>query len=102
MFCVLYPFVTYLLTLPWISLAAFSDTSKSIQNELLYCMHVFIQVVFGRGGGGVKALNMFQFKLRPPLWSSGQSYWLQIQRSRFRFPALPDFLRSSGSGTGST
>jgi hypothetical protein len=29
-----------------------------------------------------------------PLWSSGQSFWLQIQRSRFRFPALPDFLRS--------
>jgi hypothetical protein len=38
----------------------------------------------------------------PPLWSSCQSYWLQIQRSRVRFPALPDFLRSSGSGTGST
>ena len=38
----------------------------------------------------------------PPLWSSGQSFWLQIQRSRVRFPALPDFLRSSGSGTGST
>jgi hypothetical protein len=30
------------------------------------------------------------------------SSWLQIQRSRVRFPALPDFLRSSGSGTGST
>jgi hypothetical protein len=28
--------------------------------------------------------------------------WIQIQRSRIRFPALPDFLRSSGSGTGST
>jgi hypothetical protein len=28
--------------------------------------------------------------------------WLQIQRSRVRFPELPDFLRSSGSGTGST
>jgi hypothetical protein len=27
--------------------------------------------------------------------------WTQIQRSRIRFPALPDFLRSSGSGTGS-
>ena len=27
----------------------------------------------------------------PPLWSSGQSFWLQIQRSRVRFPALPDF-----------
>ena len=39
---------------------------------------------------------------RPPLWSSGQSCWLQIQRSRVRFPALPDFLSSSGSGTGST
>jgi hypothetical protein len=37
----------------------------------------------------------------PPLWSSSQSSWLQIQRSRFRFPALPDFL-NSGSGTGST
>jgi hypothetical protein len=39
---------------------------------------------------------------RPPLWSSGQSSWLQVQRSLVRFPALPDFLRSSGSGTGST
>jgi len=39
---------------------------------------------------------------RPPLWSSGQSFWLHIQRSRVRFPALPDFLSSSGSGTAST
>jgi hypothetical protein len=39
---------------------------------------------------------------RPPLWSSGQSTWLQIQRSRVRFPALLDFMRNSGSGTGST
>jgi hypothetical protein len=39
---------------------------------------------------------------RPPLWSSGQGFWLQILRSRVWFPALPDFLRSSGSGTGST
>ena len=37
-----------------------------------------------------------------PLWSSGQSFWLQIHRSRVRSPALPDFLSSSGSGTGST
>ena len=41
-------------------------------------------------------------QLGPPLWSSGQSFWLQIQRSRVRFPALPDFLSSSGYGTGST
>jgi hypothetical protein len=32
----------------------------------------------------------------------GQSSWLQTQRSRVRFPPLPDFLRSSRSGTGST
>jgi hypothetical protein len=38
----------------------------------------------------------------PPVWSSGQSFWLQIQRPRVRFPAIPDFLRSSGSGMGST
>jgi hypothetical protein len=38
----------------------------------------------------------------PPLWSSGQSSWLQIQRSRLRFRALPDFLRNSRSVTGST
>jgi hypothetical protein len=30
----------------------------------------------------------------PPLWSSGQSSWLQTQRSRVRFPTLPDFLSS--------
>jgi hypothetical protein len=36
------------------------------------------------------------------LWSSGQSSWLQIQRSWVRFPAVQDFLRSSGSETGST
>jgi hypothetical protein len=48
--------------------------------------------------------NIFIISLpsRPPLWSSDQSFWLQIQRSRVRFPALPDFLRSSGSGMGST
>jgi hypothetical protein len=36
------------------------------------------------------------------LWSSGHSYWLQIQRSRVWFLALPDFPRSGVSGTGST
>jgi hypothetical protein len=38
----------------------------------------------------------------PPLWSSGHSSWLQIQSSWVRFPALTNFLKSSGSGTGST
>jgi hypothetical protein len=46
--------------------------------------------------------NETKVLLGPPLWSSGQSFWLQIQRSRVRFPELPDLLSSSGSGTGST
>ena len=44
----------------------------------------------------------YEKRVRPRLWSSGQSFWLQIQRSRVRFSALPGFLSSSGSGTGST
>jgi hypothetical protein len=38
----------------------------------------------------------------PPLWSSSQSFWLLTQRSRVRFSALPNFLLSSRSGTGSS
>jgi hypothetical protein len=38
----------------------------------------------------------------PPLWSSGQSVWLQIQTFRFRFPTLPHFVRTSESVTGTT
>ena len=48
------------------------------------------------------SLRFVYRQMGPPLWSSGQSFWLQIQRARVRFPALPDFLSSSGSGTGST
>jgi hypothetical protein len=36
------------------------------------------------------------------LWSSGQSSWIQIQRSQVRFLALPDYSASSWSGMGST
>jgi hypothetical protein len=40
-------------------------------------------------------------RVRPLLWSGGQSYWPQIQRSRVPFPALPNILRNGGCGTGS-
>jgi hypothetical protein len=36
------------------------------------------------------------------VWSSRQNYWLQIQRSQFRFPTILYFLKSNGSGTGSS
>ena len=47
-------------------------------------------------------LYIYIYTYRPPLLSSGQSFWLQTQRSRVRSPALPDFPSSIGSGTGST
>jgi hypothetical protein len=31
----------------------------------------------------------FALKMRPASWSSGQSFWLLIMRSRVRFPVLP-------------
>jgi hypothetical protein len=39
-----------------------------------------------------------------PISTGEQAGWAKrnILRSRVRFPALPDFLRGSGSGTGST
>jgi hypothetical protein len=40
--------------------------------------------------------------LEAPLWSNDQSSWLKTQRSWVRLPALPDFLCSIESGTGST
>jgi hypothetical protein len=42
------------------------------------------------------------FRIRSRLWSSGQSCCLQTQRCRVQFPALLDFLSSSGSETGYT
>ena len=72
-------------------------------------MHILIKnaikshkILSPRGERILDDFNVFFNKYGPPLWSSGQSFWLQIQRSRVRFPALPDFLSSSGSGTGST
>jgi hypothetical protein len=41
---------------------------------------------------GRKDLYTVHLKHRQPLWSSGQSSWLRTQRSRVRFPALPNFL----------
>jgi hypothetical protein len=61
-----------------------------------------------RGPPRIRALTCTHKHTRTPdlssikncLSSSGQSSWLQMQRSRIQFPALQDFLRSNGSGTG--
>ena len=83
-------FTCRLKTMKWVARAVWraweTDTSQSkrhnIPEDLYFVLYSFVH--------------------RPPLWSIGQSFRLQIQRSRVRFPALPDFLSSSGSGTGST
>jgi hypothetical protein len=49
--------------------------------------------------GGLNFIQRFSIMY---LWSSGQSSWLRTRGPGFLFPALPDFVRISGSGTGST
>jgi hypothetical protein len=46
--------------------------------------------------------NRHTLRSNTKTWSIGQSSWLETQKSRDRFPALPDFLSSSGPGTGSS
>ena len=74
------------------------------EKELLYLLHRRLGGPLEKVkiSGCQRDLNTDCPACGPPLWSSGQSFWLQIQRSRVRSPALPDFLSSSGSGTGST
>ena len=75
-----------------------------IQRENIHCVRWAVQIV--STCNSCQTHNSYLItsliRIRPPLWSSGQSFWLQIQRSRVRSPALPNFLSSSGSGTGST
>ena len=72
---------------------------SSLFNLLRYSIYLFRHLTYLKY---YSIYFIYLVCLRPPLWSSGQSFWLQIQRCRVRFPALPDFLSSSGSGTGST
>ena len=65
-------------------------------------LHPHISIPYVQMGRSIVLYTVSLLSRGPPLWSSGQSFWLQIQRSRVRSPALPDFLSSSGSGTGST
>jgi hypothetical protein len=56
-------------------------------------------------GSTIEHCNIIQFGktmgfVRPPLWSSGQSSWLQIRRPGF--DSWPYQKKNSGSGTGST
>ena len=74
----------------WLCISHAFSTQKRLQNIGLAAFFNLLESEFVEVYGWL------------PLWSSGQSFWLQMQRSRVRFPAPPDFLSSSGSGTGST
>jgi hypothetical protein len=50
----------------------------------------------------VISITYYKNKLRDLSPREKYSSWLQSQSSRVRFPALPEFLGSNGSGTGST
>jgi hypothetical protein len=88
---------------------------KTINNDVTYGMNVHVLTQANTdekdkfSGEAICKLNpqwranlYMQFNIvGTPLWSSGQSSCLQIQRSRVRLQALPNFL-SSASGTGYT
>jgi hypothetical protein len=51
---------------------------------------------------GSKRKASYVLYWRPPLWSSGQEFLVIDPEVRVRFPALPDFMRSSEPETRST
>jgi hypothetical protein len=53
-----------------------------------------------KAGTCINSFLVFIFLFAPPLRSSGQ-FLATDPEVRVPFPALPDFLRNSGSGTGS-
>ena len=69
---------------PLILIVALGPNSYLLRNLLLYYTILCFTVVL----------------TWPPLWSSGQSFWLQIQRSRVRSPVLPDFHSASWASWG--
>jgi hypothetical protein len=76
--------------------------STGCDTHLLMAVGSVPQDIRSHGKVGSCATSQNVYGLGPPLWSSSQSSWLLTQKPRVPFPALPDFLSSSGSGTGST
>jgi hypothetical protein len=95
---------SFLSVVPVITSPLIPEFKKMIEKECMH--HLRISVWFYNPFVGpwplFQFLNPTHSRCWPPLWSSGQSSWLQIQRFRVRVLALHDFLRSSGSVTGST
>ena len=93
------PFMSFKKVLPNrpMRIAYWITKATNIHSEYIQLITFSLQLLHERA-----SILLYIYIVGPPLWSSGQSFWLQIQRSRVRFPALPDLLCISGSGTGST
>ena len=100
-----------LLLFPWcwsfsqMSLGRYLQTFREFVTSFIFRIKKLMRMFCTEVIDAAFLRNIYYFLMAgtwPPLWSIGQSFWLQIQRSRVRFPSLPDFLSSSGSGTGST
>jgi hypothetical protein len=78
--------------------AASSPNTLVTSYHTLWCS---ISVDCNLGGFYVSSVVFVMWQQRPPLWSSGQSSWLQIRRPGFDSRHYQG-KKSSGSGTGST
>jgi hypothetical protein len=80
--------------------ATYKQSDIPLQFRGLFCFHFFflgyITTILKSSGSCFLFLflNVFVNVLRSPQWSSGQISLLLTQRSRVRFPELPNFLSS--------
>ena len=68
-----------------------TTTDSLYHRAITYIEILIVKIFIQQEMNGNLCVCVFVCVYRPPLWSSGQSFWLQIQRSRVRFPALPGF-----------
>jgi hypothetical protein len=89
------PLVLSLVTLNKSRLRSSLHATNQHQNSFNYCSRNTVYLDFT-----MNEMSYFFHReehfLSPTLWFSGQSFWLQIHRSRVRFPALPDFWEAAG------
>jgi hypothetical protein len=71
-------------------------------DKVFYYVASVLTTCFGFYHPFILNSNLYASALRPPLWSSGQSCWLQIRRPGFDSRHYQEKKKSSGSGTGST
>jgi hypothetical protein len=85
--------------------ASVAERKSCLESGVLYCVWFCCDMTSescncGARRDGLCWILLFYYTVS--LRYGSESSWIQIQRSRVRFPALPHFLRTSWSATGST